>query len=142
MDSSSAGGAAAAAGMGFLPALGIGAGVGLLKNLFFDAPREARERKVAAATQRYSPWTRLQPGPIHTANPMGDALQYGLTGAGLFQSGENANSDRAFKAAMMEAMKNNRSPNPWGLSTGGGPGLGVNTNLMGTLSPEFRPQGF
>ncbi len=63
-----------------LVGLGIGLGGGLLKG-GFDAAREARERKVAAATQRYSPWTGMQAAPVRSADIFGSALQGATTGA-------------------------------------------------------------
>lgn len=61
--------------------LAIGAGAGLLKSELVDKPKENYQRKLAAATQRYSPWTGLKAGPIELADPLGSALQYGTTGA-------------------------------------------------------------
>lgn len=61
--------------------LAIAAGIGLLKSQTVDKDKEKRQRKLAAATQRYSPWTGLQAGPIQEADPFGSALQYGAAGA-------------------------------------------------------------
>lgn len=62
-------------------AMAIGAGAGLLKSELVDRPKENRQRKLAAATQRYSPWTGLQAGQISEADPMGSAIAFGATGA-------------------------------------------------------------
>jgi len=62
-------------------AMAIGAGAGLLKSELVDRPKEKRQRKLAAATQRYSPWTGLQAGQVQEADPMGSAIAFGATGA-------------------------------------------------------------
>ena len=61
-------------------------GAGLLKSEVVDRPKERRQRKLAAETQRYSPWTGLRAGEIQEADPFGSTLQFGLTGASLGQS--------------------------------------------------------
>ncbi len=71
-----------------LVAAGAGAGVGVGKSELVDRPREERQRKLAAQTQRYSPWTGLQAQPIQEAKPFDSALQYGGTGA-MMASGIN-----------------------------------------------------
>lgn len=60
-------------------------GVGLAKSELIDRPREERQRKQAAITARWSPWTGMSPGQIQEADPFGSALQGGLTGAMLAQ---------------------------------------------------------
>lgn len=77
-------------------------GGGLLKSELIDAPRAAKERQLAAATQAYSPWTGLKAQPVHEPDPAGSALQFGATGAALGQSSE-----------MNDAMKGWLSRNGW-----------------------------
>jgi hypothetical protein len=72
--------------------LAIGAGAGLLKSELVDAPKERRERTLAAATQKYSPWTGLQAQPIQQADPLGSAIQFGATGAALGSAINSANA--------------------------------------------------
>ncbi len=50
------------------------------------ADKEAKDRQLAADTQRFSPWTGMQAGPIEQANPVGDVLQ-GATAGGMFGQG-------------------------------------------------------
>lgn len=69
-----------------LTMMAIGAGVGVGKNLLFDAPRERKDRELAAATARYSPWTGMQPQQVQRADMLGNAMQGGMTGAMLGQS--------------------------------------------------------
>lgn len=64
-------------------AVAVGAGVGLTKAELIDQPKADRQRKLAASTQRYSPWTGLQAQPVQEADPMGSMLQYGATGASM-----------------------------------------------------------
>ena len=61
------------------------AGAGLLKGLTIDKAKEDRQRKLAAETARYSPWTNMVPGAVNEADPFGSALQGGFTGAALGQ---------------------------------------------------------
>lgn len=58
---------------------GIAKGIG-------GAQREAKERQLAADTQRYSPWTGLQAGNISKANVAGDILGGAAGGAAASQS--------------------------------------------------------
>ncbi len=57
------------------------AAAGLLKSELIDKPAAERQRKLAGATQRYSPWTGLQAGKVQEADPFGSAMKYGTTGA-------------------------------------------------------------
>ena len=88
-----------------LIALGIGAGVGLLKSEFIDRPREERQRKTRAAEIRYSPWTGLTPSTqIQEADPLGSALQFGTTGAMIGQGIESRDFNKAFNSKLLENM--------------------------------------
>ncbi len=60
-----------------ITALAIGAAVGLLKSQTVDAAKEKRDRKLAAETQRLSPWTGMTAAPIKEADPAGSALAFG-----------------------------------------------------------------
>lgn len=64
-----------------LTGLAIAAAIGLAKSEMVDKPKEDRQRKLAAETQRNSPWTGLKAGNIQEADPWGTAMQYGATGA-------------------------------------------------------------
>lgn len=98
-------------------ALAIGAGIGLLKSQMVDAPKAERERALASATQRYSPWTHLQANPIHEADPFSSALQFGATGA-MIGAG-------AKESELQEAMTKR-------LNKGGS----LTSNLTGVLGDE------
>ena len=63
----------------------IMAGAGLLKGKLIDEPKEKADRKLAAETQRYSPWTDLAAGPIRQADPFGSAFQGGMAGLDMSQ---------------------------------------------------------
>lgn len=53
------------------------------------AQKEKRDKTLAAATQRYSPWTGNKAGPIEYADPAATAMQtYGAT-LGMNQSAAN-----------------------------------------------------
>lgn len=79
--------AAIPAGVGLASAIGAGAGAlsgGIKAKMAAD--KEAKDRALAADTQRFSPWTGLQAGPIEHANPVGDIFQ-GAVGGGMFGQG-------------------------------------------------------
>lgn len=69
--------------------LAIGATVGLAKDQLVDVPREHKQRTLAAATQRYAPWTGMQAGPIQPADPLGNTMQFGVAGAGVGAAVDN-----------------------------------------------------
>jgi hypothetical protein len=54
---------------------------GAAKAELVDRPKEKRQRDLAVATTKYSPWTGLKAGPIQEADPFGSALNWGTTGA-------------------------------------------------------------
>jgi len=66
--------------------IGVMAGLGLAKSELVDRPREQEQRRQAAITARWSPWTGMAPNAIQTADPFGSAIQGGLTGAMLSQN--------------------------------------------------------
>ena len=75
--------------------IGLMAGAGLLKSELIDRPREERQRKQAAITTRWSPWTGMAPGAIQEADPFAAALEGGLTGAVLSQQQQKLNAGKA-----------------------------------------------
>ncbi len=69
----------------------ISTGVGLAKSELIDRPQEKRDRELAARTQELSPWTGLRANPVKNANPMGNAMGYGMAGLGTGLSWQQAN---------------------------------------------------
>lgn len=63
-----------------------GMGVGTLKHFAVDKPAADRQRKLAAATTRYSPWTKLIAQMPEEPNVFNSALQGGMSG---FSMGQN-----------------------------------------------------
>jgi hypothetical protein len=99
----------------FLP-LAIGAGVGLLKSAIVDGPRAARQRKLAADTQRLSPWTGLKANDVQEVDPVGSALSFGATGAQLGTGLENAAAQTDLTQAQAKWFNQAGGPslnNPW-----------------------------
>ncbi len=115
-----------------LMAMAIGAGVGLLKSETVDKNKEKRQRKLAAETQRLSPWTGMSAGPINEADPLGSMLAFGGTGAqmgaGIQQAGLNQ------KIAEQALAKGATS----GGYQGGGSGA-VMPPMMGAPGQNFSP---
>ena len=79
--------------------IGIMAGLGLAKSELVDRPREERQRRQAAITARWSPWTGMAPGGIQEADPLGSAMEAGLTGAMLSQNQQKLDAADAAAAA-------------------------------------------
>lgn len=63
-----------------------GGGLGFLKSMTIDKPKEDRQRRVAAETAKYSPWTGMAPGKIEEADPFGSAISTAALGAMFSQS--------------------------------------------------------
>lgn len=107
-------------------ALAIGAGVGLLKSAVIDGPKANRERTLAAATQRFSPWTHLQAGPVQEADPLGSALTFGGAGASIGAAAKTADAQNALMGAQTGWLNRGGSPlaaaatsatgSPWGVT--------------------------
>lgn len=124
-------------------ALAIGAGAGLLKAELVDKPQADRQRKLAAATQRYSPWTGLQAQPVKEADPVGSALSFGATGAQLGAGYQ----DSMAKKKLMEAQASWLDKNPYNFSTastgvGSGMGSNVSNNALSGFNYNQNPTGF
>jgi len=77
------------------PVLGavIGGVSGIAKGIG-GAQREAKERQLAADTQRYSPWTGLQAGNITKSNVAGDVLGGATGGMAAAQSFQKPEVDK------------------------------------------------
>ncbi len=72
-----------------------GMGLGLAKTGVEAAYSAPRSRKLAAETQRYSPWTGLQAQPVERVDPFGNLMQGAVAGAGMQQAAQRAeNVDR------------------------------------------------
>lgn len=78
-----------------------------------NAGKEKRSKQLAAATQRYSPWTKLQAGEVDYADPAGTAMQ--AVGAGLAQ--QQAAEDRALQKDLLKAQTGyfNRQSGPYSM---------------------------
>lgn len=87
------------------PALAAGIGLGTLKSAAVDEPKAERQRKLAAATEQYSPWTGLKAQPVEEANPVGNMLQYGTAAASLKQGMANQDAQNGLTKAMTDYYK-------------------------------------
>ncbi len=70
---------------------GVGGGLyGLFKYLLHDKPQEDKDRKIRAAQQLYSAWSKLPVDQqIRSADLLGNIMQGGLSGAAFGQQFEN-----------------------------------------------------
>lgn len=107
----------------------IGSAIGLGKSALIDAPKEKRQRELAAKTQELSPWTGIRAGAIEEADPFGSALKYGATGASMGAGNAQAAMDNEYKKAMIDNLKMQNQMGvgmPWdGINTG------YNARMMG-----------
>lgn len=67
------------------PLLIAGLAVGAAKSVN-DKLQENSDKRLAASTQEYSPWTHLQAQPVQHANIIGDLAGGGMTGLSLNQA--------------------------------------------------------
>lgn len=79
----------------------IGAGTGVVKSELIDRPKEKRDRKLAAETQRLSPWTGLQAQAIKEADPLASALQFGGAGAQMGMGIQNQGLNQKMYGALL-----------------------------------------
>lgn len=125
------------------PIIAAAAVLGLLKSQLVDKPREAADRKLAAATTRYSPWTNLTAGSVQKADPIGTALSYGITGGGL---ANEMNKSPGTSSAPSSAGIYGPTTTPLVQPTLGGgraAAAGVGPNLMSSsqmVLPQVSPQ--
>jgi hypothetical protein len=82
--------------------IGLMAGMGLAKSELVDRPKEREQRRQAAVVAKYSPWTGMAPGAIQTADPLGSAMESGLTGAMLSQNQQKLNTEKTLADAKMK----------------------------------------
>jgi hypothetical protein len=83
----------------------------LAKSELVDRPKEDRQRKLAAETQRYSYLTGNKANPVEEANPFGSAMEYGATGFSLGQQQEAAQANQELQKRQM-AWFDRASPPP------------------------------
>lgn len=94
------------------------AAIGIAKSEFIDRPKEERQRKLAAETQRYSPWTGLQAGGVQEADPLGSALAFGATGAQISNGMQQQQiNNKLAERAMQAPMSTNYNFTPYGGGT-------------------------
>jgi hypothetical protein len=96
------------------------AGAGLLKSEL-DRPKVHKQYELAAATQRYSPWTHMQAQKPDDLDPVGNAMQGGVQGMALGQNMEAADNMKNLQKEQIANMRANRAAldrgvrplNPW-----------------------------
>jgi len=111
-----------------IPLLAVMALAGLAKGMTVDKAKEERQRKLAAETQRLSPWTGMQAGPIQEADPLGSAIAFGATGNQIAtgQKNDALNEKLANKFLESGAPSGGQPYSPYmGMSAGGGGGYSV-----------------
>lgn len=125
----------------------IGLLAGLAKSILIDKPKEDSDRQLAAATQRLSPWTHLQANPIEKANPFGNMLQFGATGAMVGQNSKTADLMNERTTLENQYLKNlnaasGGNQSGWqGMGGGQQPSmLGVNAQGLG--DPSLMPRNY
>lgn len=92
-----------------LTGLAIAAALALAKDKMVDEPAANRQRKLAASTQRLSPWTGLTAKAPQDPNAIGQMLQYGATGAAI---GSNISGGKPAMGANADPYGTATSMNP------------------------------
>lgn len=112
-----------------------GAALGLGKSYLVDKPQEKKDRMVAAETARWSPWTHMQPEAVKRANPFGDALQFGSTGAQMGQGMQNQQMYNGYLQNQTGSMPSTAQPgfNFMGQESGFGGGPMTKTDAFGRV---------
>lgn len=87
-----------------LTGLAIAAALALAKDQFIDQPAAKRKRKLAAETERNSPWTGLHAGQVDDPNTIGTMMQFGATGAQMGAGIKQSNADANLRNSMAENM--------------------------------------
>lgn len=101
---------------------------GLVKGETIDRQQEQRDRQLAATTQALSPWTGLRAGPIEKADPLGNAMAFGMSGKQMDQNQAKLKDDQAMNEAYRQYLdrlgqQSSNSPSsspvaPYGMSPG------------------------
>lgn len=115
--------------------IAIGAGAGLLKTMAVDAPEEKRQREIAEATIKYSPWTHASiekaQASIHPANAFSGALEGAGAGMAFGQGLQNYQTQQNVN----DWLKKGYSPfNTWG----GSPGAAAFMNTPDNTSKSYK----
>lgn len=123
----------------------IGGGIGLLKGQNDDAMAQ-KQNMLNAQIMRYSPWTRM---PIEGLNKqghgdqLGQALEFGVSGAGLAQNINKAAAGNAAVAASPEGSENAYNPtmyDSYDPSTGVGQLHQVNQDMYQPGGEFYKPK--
>ncbi len=108
-----------------LTGLAIAAAIGLAKDQFIDKPADKKKRKLAAETERNSPWTGQHAGPVNDSNTVGTMMNYGVTGAQIGAGAEEADANKNAMDAYTNRMNTGGNPegggkNLYNYTPGGG----------------------
>lgn len=118
----------------------IGAGLGIANQMFIQKPKEDRQRTLAAAEARYSPWTGMKPGPVNETSPLGAALSGAGAGASMAQGLQNSQAQSDYlKGGGSPKVSFNSNLNSFG---GSGGGFGSPGGMFGqSASPNYLGVG-
>lgn len=114
-----------------LTGLAIAAALAVAKDKMVDEPQYQKQKQLAANTQRLSPWTGLTAQNPKPPNWMGQAIQYGATGAAM-----GANYGKGATAAGENAATNTYA----GMSPTPAASAAVNPSATGSM--YGNPYGF
>lgn len=93
--------------------MAVMAAVGAAKSELIDAPRAERQRKLAAQTALYSPWTGMTPDKVQEADPFGSTLQ-GATAGAMYgqaqQQNELAQKELEMKKPFYDSFNKDAAP--------------------------------
>lgn len=102
-------------GVGTAVGAGVGALAGLANYFAFQKPAADRQRQLASATQRYSPWTKQWATADQGPNPLGSITGQAAAGASMGQGFDKTNMSNALGNAYL----NNLNASTKAMQTGG-----------------------
>lgn len=129
-----------------LTGLAIAAALALAKDQFIDQPAAKRKRKLAAETERNSPWTGLHAGQVDDPNTIGTMMQFGATGAQIGAGAEQASADANMRDAMANRLNSgggmNSQASGWGSSPLGGSEMSAKLGAQSDAFSKSQPSWF
>lgn len=123
-----------------LTGLAIAAALSLAKTKAVDEPKEARDRKLAAETQRLSPWTHLKADPVQENNAVGQMMMYGAAGAQMGANIKKSNSEAGLYDSAASSLNKTSGGAPGSNALGGqdmSAKLGAQSNNFQSKQPAW-----
>ena len=115
--------------------IGLAAG-GALANTYSQQQAYDQKKKIAAATQRYSPWTGMKADTPVQPSMVGSAFQGGAQGAMLGQGINNAAASQQLADQQAKWLQQN----PYNYGTGASAAMGTGASNPWSLGTSYSGQ--